>query len=390
MTFPSSLKLWLATAALLLSAVLTACVAAPVAVPATPDVQSTTISIAAQPTALLPLGLDPGEQRIIEIYRRYSQAVVNINTQVMRSDFFFGVYPEEGSGSGFVWDAAGHIITNYHVIDGADQIVVSFGDGEAHTAQVVGVDPANDLAVLSVDALPAGIEPAPLGDSDALLVGQYALAIGNPFGQFERTLTVGVISAVNRTLRLDQGQVLHNIIQTDAAINRGNSGGPLLDSQGQLIGVTSAIYSPSGASAGVGLAIPVNKLKQVAPELIAHGRFPHPWLGIEGLGYELTPELARALGLPVSQGLLVARIYQDSPAQQADIRAAQQSVILGYQQYLIGGDIVTAVDGAPVGAWDSLKTYLEEHTTVGQSVRLTVLRDGQFLDVDIVLGQEPF
>ena len=382
----TSRKLSLALLALL-SAVLAACVTAPAAAP---GVQPTAISAAPQPTAPLPLGLDPGEQRIIEIYRRYSPAVANINTQAMHSDFFFGVYPEEGSGSGFVWDAEGHVITNYHVINGADQIVVSFGDGEDHAAHVVGVDPANDLAVLSVDALPAGIEPAPLGDSDALLVGQYALAIGNPFGQFERTLTMGVISAVNRTLRLDQGQVLHNIIQTDAAINRGNSGGPLLDSQGRLIGVTSAIYSPSGASAGVGLAIPVNKLKQVVPELIAHGRFPHPWLGIEGLGYELTPELAQALGLSVSQGLLVARIYQDSPAQQAGIRAAQQSVIIGYRQYLTGGDIVTAVDGAPVSTWDSLKTYLEEHTTVGQTVRLTVLRDGQSLDVDIVLGQEPF
>ena len=351
----------------------------PAQIEATPAVVSTAIA-----------GLDPQELRIIEVYRRYSPAVVNINTQVLRSDFFYGVYPEEGSGSGFVWDAQGHIITNYHVIEDATQITVSFGEGQERTAQVVGVDPPNDLAVIKVADLPDGIEPMPLGDSDALVVGQFAIAIGNPFGQFERTLTVGVVSAVNRTLRLDNDRLLRGVVQTDASINRGNSGGPLLDSRGQLIGVNTAIFSPTGASAGVGLAIPVNKLKLVVPVLIAEGRFPHPWLGIEGLGYELSSDLSRALNLPVQQGLLLARVYQGSPAEQAGLRTATQTALLGFQQYLIGGDILTAIDGAPLASWDDLRAYLDEQTEVGQTVRLTVWRDGQQVEVDVTVGQEPF
>lgn len=355
--------------------------AAPVATPA-PQVLIATPTPAA--------GLDPSELRIIEVYRRFSPAVVNINTQVLRSDFFYGVYPEEGSGSGFVWDQQGHVITNYHVIDGTDQISVSFGEGQEHTAWVVGVDPPNDLAVLRVEDFPGGIEPLPLGDSDELVVGQYAIAIGNPFGQFERTLTVGVVSAINRTLRLDDDRVLRGVVQTDASINRGNSGGPLLDSQGRLIGVNTAIFSPSGASAGVGLAIPVNKLKQVVPVLIAEGRFPHPWLGIEGLGYALSPDLARALDLPVDQGLLIARVYENSPALRAGLRTASQTAVLGYRRYLVGGDILTAIDGVALSSWDDLRAYLDERTEVGQTVRLSLWRSGQPLEVDVVLGQEPY
>jgi S1-C subfamily serine protease len=374
------------------SLLLAACTAAPgLITPSDPEPiapEPTPIVLVATPTPIA--GLDPHELRIIEVYRRYSPAVVNINTQVLRSDFFYGVYPEEGSGSGLVWDLLGHIITNYHVIEGASQITVSFGEGQERPAQVVGVDPPNDLAVLLVDDLPEGVEPMPLGDSDGLVVGQYAIAIGNPFGQFERTLTVGVVSAVNRTLRLDDDRVLRGVVQTDASINRGNSGGPLLDSRGYLIGVNTAIFSPSGASAGVGLAIPVNKVKQVAPVLIAEGRFPHPWLGIEELGYALSPDLARALDLPVDRGLLIARVYQDSPAQQIGLRTATQTVMLGYRRYLIGGDILTAIDGVPLAGWDDLKAYLDEQTEVGQTVRLTLWRDGQPREVTVVLGQEPF
>lgn len=378
----------LAGAALLLAA----CTASPALVTpqAAPTPAPTPAPLAVVATATPAAGLDPSELRIIAVYRRFSPAVVNINTQALRRDFFYGLYPEEGSGSGFVWDQQGHIITNYHVIEGADQISVSFGEGQERAARVVGVDPPNDLAVLQVDDLPAGIEPLELGDSDALVVGQYAIAIGNPFGQFERTLTVGVVSAVNRTLRLDNDRVLRGVVQTDASINRGNSGGPLFDSQGRLIGVNTAIFSPSGASAGVGLAIPVNKLKQVVPVLIAEGRFPHPWLGIEGLGYVLSPELAQALDLPVDQGLLLARVYQDSPALRAGVRTATRTVVLGYQRYLVGGDILTAIDGVPLASWDDLSAYLDQSTEVGQTVRLSLWRDGQPLELDVVLGQEPF
>ncbi|MER2600419.1 MAG: trypsin-like peptidase domain-containing protein [Caldilineales bacterium] len=378
--------------ALLLS--LTACLQPPGLVqisPATP----TATPLAAAPavvvvTATPPTGLDSLELRTIEVYRRYSPAVVNINTQVMRSDFFYGVYPEEGSGSGFVWDLNGHIITNYHVIEGADQITVSFDEGQAQEARVTGSDPANDLAVLQVSAVPAGVEPLPLGDSDALVVGQSAIAIGNPFGQFERTLTVGVVSAINRTIGLENGRTLRGVVQTDASINRGNSGGPLLDSRGRLIGVNSAIYSPTGADAGVGLAIPVNKLKQVVPVLIERGHFPHPWLGVEGLGYVLSVELAQVLQLPVQQGLLIARVYQNSPAEAIGIRTATQQVRFGSRRYLVGGDVLTAIDDTPLRTWDDLTLYLDEHSEVGQTVQLTIWRDGQSIRLAVILGEQPF
>lgn len=331
---------------------------------------------------------DSVEARRVAVYERVAPAVVNITTQVLRSNFFWGAIPEEGSGSGFLWDTAGHIVTNYHVIEGAQDIAVSFGDDVNVPAQVIGSDPTNDLAVLKVEAVPAGVQPLEIGASAGLKVGQTAIAIGNPFGQFERTMTEGIISAVNRTIETDS-TVLRGVIQTDAAINRGNSGGPLLDSQGRLIGVNSAIYSPTGTSAGVGLAIPVDKVQRVVPALIQDGRFPHPWLGIEELGYELGPALARSLRLSRESGLLIARLYQNSPADQAGLRSATDEVILGNRRYLIGGDILTAIDGRPLGKWETLSAYLDEEAQVGQNVTLTVVRDGQELTLQATLADTP-
>jgi S1-C subfamily serine protease len=350
----------------------------------------TPIVIVVTATPLPPeMAVDVEEQRVISVYQQASPAVVNITTQVLRQSFFFGLIPEEGSGSGFVYDHDGYIITNYHVVEGADEIVVSFGEDKELAANIVGVDPPNDLAVLQVDELPEGAEPIPLGDSDALQVGQRAIAIGNPFGQFERTLTVGVVSAVNRTVKTEEDQVLRGVIQTDAAINRGNSGGPLLDSSGRLIGVNTALVSPSGASAGVGLAIPVNKVKRVVPELIENRRYPHPWLGIEGLGYELYPELARALDLPVDEGLLIAQLYRDSPAVQVGLRGATEEVIYRRRRLLVGGDILTAIDGLPLRNWDDLDAYLQEQTEVGQMVTLTIWRGDQEMPIEVKLGEMP-
>lgn len=356
----------------------------------TPPFTPTPIVIIVTATPLPPeMMADVEEQRVIAVYQQASPAVVNITTQVLRQSFFFGLIPEEGSGSGFVYDHDGHIITNYHVVEGTSEIVVSFGGDKELPASIVGVDPPNDLAVLQVNELPEGVEPIPLGDSDALQVGQRAIAIGNPFGQFERTLTVGVVSAVNRTLKTDNDQVLRGVIQTDAAINRGNSGGPLLDSSGRLIGVNTAIYSPSGTSAGIGLAIPVNKLKEIVPELIRNGRFPHPWLGIERLGYELYPELAQALDLPVDQGLLIAQLYRNSPAVQAGLRGATEEVIYRQRWLLVGGDILTAIDGVPLRNWDDLDAYLQEQTEVGQTVTLTLWRGDQEMTIEVKLGEMP-
>ncbi len=375
-----------------------AMVPTPAFVTATPTVSPTPKS---SPTALpatnvptsTPIPLDKAamalEGRLTTIYQDESPAVVNITTQILRRDFFWGVIPESGAGSGFLWDADGHIVTNYHVIEDAHTIDVSFGPGMVFTAQVIGVDPPNDLAVIKVDEVPEGVHPLALGDSDALRVGQIAIAIGNPFGRFQRTMTMGIVSALDRTIRIKEGRILRRVIQTDADINRGNSGGPLLDSSGRVIGVISAIYSPTGANAGVGLAIPINKAKRVVPVLIEKGRFAHPWLGIEHLGYEITPYLARALGLPVTRGLLIAQIYDNSPAMRAGIRPADKEIILGNTRYLIGGDILIAIDGVPLKTWEDLDAYLQENTEVGQIVTLDILRNGKQLQIQAPLGEEP-
>jgi S1-C subfamily serine protease len=357
----------------------------------TPAPQPQVVIVVATPTPGQPPEYESAdfiEARRIALYKRSAPAVVNITTQVLRSDFFWGAVPEEGSGSGFVWDTAGHVVTNFHVIQGASEIAVSFGGDITSQASVVGSDPIDDLAVLKVDSLPAGVQPLEMGVSADLQVGQTAIAIGNPFGQFERTMTDGIISALNRTLETDS-TVLRGVIQTDAAINRGNSGGPLLDLRGRLIGVNTAIFSPTGTSAGVGLAIPVDKVRRVVPVLIEKGRFPHPWLGIEGLGYEVSPALAEALGLPVDHGLLIARLYRNSPADQAGLRSAQKEMILRNRRYLVGGDILIAVDAKPVNRWEDLSAYLEEQRDVGQEITLTLLRDGKQVTLTATLAEMP-
>ncbi len=358
---------------------------------AVPQPTPVVVVVVATPTPgpLPPLeSADSLDARRIAVYERVAPAVVNITTQVLRTSFFWGTIPEEGSGSGFLWDTDGHIVTNYHVVSGAQRIEVSFGEGMNMPATVVGTDPTNDLAVLKVDSIPEGVVPVEVGTSAELKVGQTAIAIGNPFGQFERTMTQGIVSALNRTIETDT-TVLRGVIQTDAAINRGNSGGPLLDLHGRLIGVNTAIYSPTGTSAGVGLAIPVDKVRRVVPALIRDGRYPHPWLGIEELGYELSPALARALRLPVESGLLIARLYRNSPADKAGIRGAQNEVILGNRRYLVGGDVLVAIDGIRLTRWEDLNAYLDEQAEVGQTVTLTVVRDGRELTLTAVLEDTP-
>ncbi len=384
---------FLLPALLLLIAVLAGCTLPGLFIVATPTPTATprtqTVMVVVTPTpGPLPEGGDDVEARRIALYLRVAPAVVNVTTQVLRTDFFWGTTPEEGSGSGFLWDTDGHIVTNYHVIEGAQQIEVSFGGDASLPATVVGTDPVNDLAVLKVDSVPEGVQPVEMGTSTGLHVGQTAIVIGNPFGQFDRTMTVGIISAINRTIETDS-TVLRGVIQTDAAINRGNSGGPLLDSRGRLIGVNSAIYSPTGTSAGVGLAIPVDKVVRVVPVLIKQGRFPHPWLGFEEMGYEITPRLAQILDLPVQKGLLIAQLYRGSPADQAGMRGAQDETIVGNRRYLVGGDILTAVDDVLLEKWEDLNAYLEEKAAVGQEVTLTVVRNGKDQTLRATLADTP-
>jgi len=339
------------------------------------------------PNALLP-AVDLEEQLTIALYEKVAPSVVHITSQVIRTDFFMGAYPESGAGSGFLFDSQGHIVTNYHVIEGASTIEVSFSEDLTLQAEIVGQDAPNDLAVLRVE-LPANRQwrPLDLGSSKELRVGQRAIAIGSPFGEFDRTLTTGVISALGRTVELEQGRVIRHVIQTDAAINPGNSGGPLLDSHGRLIGVNTAIVSPSGASAGIGFAIPVDTVQRVVPVLIERGSYPHPWVGF--IGYSITPNLARRLSLPIDNGILIARVYEDGPAVAAGLHGSNREVMIGRTAVLAGGDIVTSIDGRPIKNQESLDAYLDEFTQVGQTVALTIMRDGSSLSISLTLGEEP-
>jgi len=356
----------------------------------TPPPTPTPIVLVATPTPLPPEMLaaaDVEEQLVINVYERVSPAVVFITSRILRFSFF-GPVPEEGTGSGFIYDKEGHIVTNYHVIEGAQDVEVTLADGTTVPAEIIGTDPYNDLAVLKVDVPAHKLQPVELGSSANLRVGQRAIAIGNPFG-LDRTLTTGVISSLGRVIEREGEPALGEMIQTDAAINPGNSGGPLLDSQGRVIGVNTAIKSPSGGSVGIGFAVPVDTVKRVVPELIAKGRYSHPWLGFEGQAYQITPSLAEALGLPVDHGLLIARIYRGSPADKAGLRGATRQVWLWGYRVLIGGDIVVAIDGHPVDSMDSLIIYLENHTVVGQEVTLTIIRDSQQMDISVVVGERP-
>ena len=332
-------------------------------------------------------GLDIAERRIINVYQRVAPSVVSITTQVLQRGFFFAL-PEEGAGSGFVLDTAGHILTNYHVIEGAREIEVTLSDDYVLPAKVVGVDARNDLAVIKVDAPPESLVPVELGSSDNLLVGQRAIAIGNPFGQFGRTLTTGVISALDRTIEGSDGRTITGIIQTDAAINRGNSGGPLLDSSGRVIGINTAIFSPTGTSAGVGFSVPVATIKRLLPDLLAIGRYRHPWLGVR-YAYEIKPGLARLLGLPVEQGLLIVQLHDNSPLESAGIQGAQQESIVSNQRVYIGGDIMLAIDGVAVTTLDGMETFLEDNYTVGDTVTVNLMRGSEAFDLSIELGEEP-
>ena len=326
---------------------------------------------------------DIAEALTIQVYEQVSPSVVHVTSRVIAMDFFGGAYPSEGTGSGFVIDKEGHIVTNYHVIERAQTVEVTLLDQTVVEAEVVGVDPLNDLAVLRVDVDPDKLHPVDMSFEGDLKVGQRAIAIGNPFG-LDWTLTAGVISSLGRPLQISSDRIIYDVVQTDAAINPGNSGGPLLNSRGQLIGVNAAIRS--GAE-NIGFAIPMSTVRRVVPELIAEGRYRHPWLG--ALGYTLNTELAERLDLPVSEGVLIARIYQGSPAAQGGLRGATQEVIVGNKRLYAGGDILVSIDGVPIPSNDILYQFLETRTRVGQEIELQYYRDGELRTSRIVLTESP-
>lgn len=331
-----------------------------------------------------PEELDPIEEENVRIYKHASPAVANIVTRMVQYDFFLDPVPVEGAGSGFLIDTQGHILTNYHVVAGAQTIQVTLGDQSRYIAKYIGADTRNDIALIQIDARGRKLMPLPLGDSRDLVVGQRVLAIGNPFG-FQSTLTTGVISSLGRTVQTDQNTFIDEAIQTDAAINRGNSGGPLLNTHGEVIGINSAIFSPSGTTAGIGFAIPINTAKRVAQELITKGRVVHATLGVSGR--PIWPGLAQALNLSVVRGIMIENVTPGGPAARAGIRAGNRVVLAGLQQLLIGGDILVAIDGKPVAGQADL-SLLMNRAQPGDIVTLTVVRNGKKMNVRVKLGQQ--
>jgi len=322
------------------------------------------------------------EQNNIEVYKAASPGVVYIQSTTMVRDFFgMSSQPVEGAGSGSVIDEQGDILTNYHVIADAEKLTVSFGSGKGYPARVVGRDPDTDLAVIRLLETPKeSVTIVPMGDSDKLIVGQKVLAIGNPFG-LDRTLTTGVISGLERPIHAQNGRTIEGAIQTDASINPGNSGGPLLDSHGRMIGINSQIESPSGASAGVGFAIPVNIAKRIVPQLIRDGEIRRPKLGIAPRD---VASLGRQLQLPVSSGVLIVSVAPGSAAANAGLRGVVQTE----DGDLEIGDIIVGMDGQKVDSNDDLFKILDKHK-IGETVNVEVFRQGHRTSVPVRLTELP-
>jgi S1-C subfamily serine protease len=335
------------------------------------------------PAAPSEQGFDQTETENINIYKQASPAVANIVTRTVEYDFFFNPVPVEGAGSGFLIDTDGHILTNYHVVQGAQTIEVTLGDQSRFKAKLIGADSRNDIALIKIEPKGRKLTPLQLGDSRNLLVGQRVLAIGNPFG-FQSTLTTGIVSSLGRTVQTSESTFIDEAIQTDAAINRGNSGGPLLNSHGEVIGINSAIYAPTGTTAGIGFAIPINTARRVAEDLISQGRVRRATLGVEGRA--LWPGLAEALHLSVEKGILVERVNSGGPAAQAGIRGGTKSVLAGLQELRIGGDVLVAVDGKPITSQMDLNLLLNR-ARPGDTITLTIFRDGKKMDVPVKLGE---
>jgi serine protease Do len=344
------------------------------------------VTISTQP------GANPESQILEAVYKKVNPSVVKIvNLAQPQSRRFrsLGIMPQS-EGSGFVWDSQGHIVTNDHVVEGADQLQVTFADGTITDAQLVGTDPGSDLAVIKVDPANTTLVPVELGDMSQVQVGEMAIAIGNPFG-FEGTMTRGIVSALGRSIASQTSFSIPEAIQTDASINPGNSGGPLLNEQGQVIGVNDQIESASGSNSGVGFAIPISMVQRVAPALIKTGNYQHAYLGFSGETYSKV--WAKMLGLPAkAKGVYVLDVLSGGPAESSGLRAGSTdtSVLLSFDRtgpvYLqSGGDLITAIDGRPITKMEDLLMYLEEKTSPGQTIKLTVLRDGKPLTLSVTL-----
>lgn len=332
-----------------------------------------------------PVVVSNDEQINIDVFERVHPAVVNIAATTLTMNFWMQVIPQEGQGSGFIIDERGYILTNNHVVAKAQKLTVTLGDGKKVAASLVGRDLSSDLAIIQIPKNMVSAV-ATLGNSDNVKIGQKAIAIGNPFG-LSQTLTTGIISALNREIRGESGDTLAGLIQTDAPINPGNSGGPLLNSNGEVIGINTAIFSLSGGYQGIGFAIPINKAKEVATQLITTGRFAQPWLGISGLA--LTEDLARVLNVSATEGVLVVEVVQGSPAERAGLLGGNREAIIGNFRVLIGGDIILSISGGKMTDMNVLIKEIVRHR-VGDTIEMEILRDNRMTILKVLLLEKPF
>jgi S1-C subfamily serine protease len=324
--------------------------------------------------------LDSEEQNNISVYKKNIPSVVNVTSRAMTFDFFYGLVPQEGQGSGFVIDKEGHILTNYHVIADARQVEVTLHNRKKYKAAVVGTDPPHDLAVIQIKA--PELVPAILGDSRNLQVGQKVYAIGNPFG-LAGTMTRGIVSSI-RPVREPNGAMIDEAIQTDAAINPGNSGGPLMNWHGEVIGINTMILSNVGQNAGIGFAIPINTAKAVLNDLMTLGRVRRPALGVRTIA--ITSELADEIGLPVDYGLLIIQVTPGGSADQAGLRAGTERAYLGNTPIMLGGDLIVAIDDQKIQDEQDLAQMMNNHRA-GDTVKITIFRNKKKIDVTVSLGE---
>jgi S1-C subfamily serine protease len=353
------------------------------------DGDNTSAPASVAPAALArPASSSDDALTVNEIYKRDAAGVAQIKADIVQqTQSLFGVPQEQQStatGSGFLIDEDGHILTNAHVVEGANDVEVQLGDGDTQSAEIVGTDPSSDIALLKVDDT-NGVGPLELGDSDKVQVGDPVVAIGNPFG-LDRTVTSGIVSALQRQIQAPNGFSISDVIQTDAPINPGNSGGPLIDADGRVIGINSQIESSSGGNQGIGFAVPIKTAVDVVNQLENGGEVHRAYLGITGA--DITPEIANALELPVDAGILVERVVANGPADDAGINGATGEATADGQTYPAGGDIITRVDGKEVTGMEDLISIINDHRP-GDELTLTVLSDGEQREVTVTLGDRP-
>jgi S1-C subfamily serine protease len=361
----------------------------PLRAPGGRAVQADPVQAVPLPAAPVQYSGDPNasqdELNNIRVYEALNEAVVNITSVTIEYNWFLEPVPKEGTGSGSIIDQEGHVLTNYHVVKDAKQLRVTLADGSEYEGRLIGSDPENDLAVIRFDPRGKILTTIAFGRSAALRVGQKVLAIGNPFA-LERTLTTGIISGLGRPVKTSSGLVIREMIQTDASINPGNSGGPLLNSRGEMVGINTMIFSPSGGSVGIGFAVPVDTARRIVPEIIRSGKVSRGWIDISPV--QLFPALVRYAKLPIADGVLVSRVTPGSPADKAGLKGGSEAVRYGRSLIYLGGDIITDVDGLPVTSLYDLLGALEDNKP-GEKVAVKVLRDRKEITLYVTLSERP-